>query len=87
MQCDFMAEIIHFLWDMVNDIELRKPSMSRAEDVFVCTFLRCGVSNRRSGLCIVLRQFSRHMFCYANQMSKALPRKRHAELEELDFKL
>ena len=53
MQCDFMAEIIHFLWDMANDIELRKPSMSRAEDVFVCTFLRCGVSNRRSGLCIV----------------------------------
>ena len=35
----------------------------------------------------LLRQFSRHMFCYANQMSKALPRKRHAELEELDFKL
>ena len=35
----------------------------------------------------LLRQFSRRMFCYANQMSKALPRKRHAELEELDFKL
>ena len=39
------------------------------------------------GRSYVLRQFSRHMFCYANQMSKAWPRKRHAELEELDFKL